>query len=164
MKKWGKCLKTSRLLMLILTLLALPLGGLALAQDATFVAVGDETLLPGGKILTSTDGAAWVPRTSPGAQIITLWGATRGRGLIVAVGDLGTILTSSDGITWNERISNAPNSTLFAVTYKEGLFAAVGFNNVGGTGTIVTSPDGITWTSQTSGTLGRLGHHNLGRI
>ena len=72
------------------------------------------------------------------------------------MGDLGTILTSTDGITWNEQTSNAPNSTLFAVTYKDGLFAAVGSNKLGGTGTILTSPDGITWTSQTSGTLNPL--------
>ena len=139
-----------------MTLLALPLGGLALAQDATFVAVGDETLVPGGKILTSTDGASWVSRTSPGTQIINLWGATRGGGLIVAVGDLGTILTSKDGITWTEQTSNAPNSTLFAVTFWKNLFVAVGFNAVGGTGTILTSPDGITWTSQNSGILASL--------
>ena len=43
MEKWGKYFKKARLSMVILTLLALPLGGPALAQDATFVAVGDET-------------------------------------------------------------------------------------------------------------------------
>jgi hypothetical protein len=156
MKQWGKYFKAARLSLVILTLLALPLAGPALAQDATFITVGDEATVPGGKIMTSTNGAAWISRTSPGTQIINLWGVTRGGGLIVAVGDLGTILTSKDGITWTERASNATNSTLFAVTHHEDLFVAVGSNPTSGIGTILTSPDGITWTSRTSGTLNAL--------
>ncbi len=48
MEKWGKYFKKARLSMVILTLLALPLAGPALAQDATFVAVGDESLASRG--------------------------------------------------------------------------------------------------------------------
>ena len=89
MGKWGKYLKKARSSVLILALLALPLGGQALAQDAIFAAVGDEALVPGGKILTSADGAAWVPRTSAGTQLINLWAVTRGGGLFVRRGGLG---------------------------------------------------------------------------
>ena len=83
MGKWEKYLKKARSSVLILALLALPLGGQALAQDAIFAAVGDEALVPGGTP-TSADGAAWVPRTSAGTQLINLWAVT-GAEVVAAV-------------------------------------------------------------------------------
>ena len=72
------------------------------------------------------------------------------------MGDGGTILTSTDGTTWTERLSVIKSkqlirifSSLFDVTYGNGLFVTVGRS-----GTILTSPDGISWTKRTYGYSG----------
>ena len=56
-----------------------------------FVAVGEEE-----SILTSPDGAAWTPITTPGTSDRELFGVTYANSTFVAVGDGGTILTSND--------------------------------------------------------------------
>jgi hypothetical protein len=61
------------------------------------------------------------------------------------------ILTSLDGLTWTERAAPPSTRSLFAVTYGNGLYAAVGNG-----GDIITSPDGINWTARTSGTTEQL--------
>ena len=48
--------------------------------------------------------------------------------------------------TWNARISGTTN-TLFAVSYANGNFVAVGSS-----GTILSSTDGVAWTPRSSGT------------
>ena len=63
----------------------------------------------------------------------------------VAVGNNGTIATSSsDATTWTLQ-SSGVNSTLFGVTYNNGLFVATGSS-----GTVLNSNDGINWTDHTS--------------
>jgi hypothetical protein len=83
-----------------------------------------------------------------------------GNGLFVAVGCSGTALTSPDGVDWTQRTSEGNDlfgvtygdlflavDDLFGVTFRKGLFVAVGW-----CGTILTSPDGVDWTEQTSPT------------
>ena len=56
----------------------------------------------------------WVKRNS--GSWAYLHCATYGSGMIMVVGDSGTILTSSDGINWNKK-KEAPRSYLYSVTY-----------------------------------------------
>lgn len=47
----------------------------------------------------------------PTPQGHTLWAVAAGKGLVVAVGQQGTILTSSDGgATWNRQESGSPQT------------------------------------------------------
>ena len=63
----------------------------------------------------------------------------------VAVGNNGTIATSSsDATTWTLQ-SSGVTSTLFGISYNNGLFVATGTS-----GTVLNSNDGIDWTDHTS--------------
>ena len=81
--------------------------------------------------------------------------ATGNGGLLVAVGDFGTIVTSSDGISWTQQTSGT-TSHLNGITWDGSQFMAVGgkSDSIGAIveTAILTSPDGITWTSQSPGT------------
>jgi hypothetical protein len=73
----------------------------------------------------------------------------------VAVGNSGTIYTRPlVGTSWTARTSGT-SSTLYGVTYGNGLYVAVGSSGSSGSdGAILTSSDGITWTSSTSAGVG----------
>jgi hypothetical protein len=71
-------------------------------------------------------------------------------GLIVVVGDGGTIVTSSDAATWTARTSGT-TARLNGVLFGQLVYVAVGDN-----GTILRSTDGITWTTVPSGTTSNL--------
>jgi hypothetical protein len=100
-------------------------------------------------ILSSPDGVAWTPRTSP-VPFANLNSVAFGNGLFVAVGDSGTLLTSSAGVNW---ISNGPIALnhLRGVAFGNDLFVAVG-----DAGTIRTSNDAVIWNQGISGTASDL--------
>jgi hypothetical protein len=71
-------------------------------------------------------------------------------GLILVVGDGGTIVSSSDAATWTVRTSGT-SAALNGV-----LFGQLAYIVVGDNGTILRSNDGTTWTSVNSGTTSNL--------
>ncbi len=73
-----------------------------------------------------------------------LWSIASGHGLLVTVGDNGTILTSTDGRTWTRRTSGT-SDWLVGVTFGAGKFIAVGDR-----GRILLSSDGVTWADATA--------------
>lgn len=104
-----------------------------------FVAVGDF-----GRAVTSPDGIHWTFNDNVSDipdYFGDLTGVAYGKGLFVAIRDDG-ILTSSDGVTWILRNSE---TNLRAVTYGNGKFVAVGYNQK-----ILYSPDGKTWATATN--------------
>lgn len=114
-----------------------------------FVAVGSIAAPQGDHyseralILTSSDGAAWSRRDSPGAGLTDVaWSGER----FVAVGN--SILTSQDGTTWDPQSAPVDRFDLTGITWSGSQFAAVGRTpTAGGTeGLVITSPDGLTWT------------------
>ena len=99
-------------------------------------------------IVTSTDGADWipigVPTTFPLNKLRYL------NGLYVVVGESGFLATSTDATSWTAQTTNT-SSTLFDVTYGNALFVVTGNG-----GLIQSSTDGITWDTRTSGTTSPL--------
>lgn len=127
----------------------------AFALAVTLLLGGVLPFAPSRAARAATADLGW-QGTSVGAS---LSGVAYGGGVYVAVGsmcfDSGTacLFTSSDGLHWTERSLPGtvdPDAALFAVTYGDGRFVAVG-----DTGTIVTSDDGgATWTDRSlSGVL-----------
>ncbi len=112
--------------------------------NGIFVAVG------GSIILNSADGDTWTAVTTVGrnggqfpvADLI-LYSVTYGDGLYVAVGGGGAvgpeIVTSTNGTTWN--LLSSPGASGSAITYANGIFAAVGAN------ALFTSTNGTNWSS-----------------
>lgn len=74
----------------------------------------------------------------------SLRAAAYGEGLLVVVGEGGTILSSTDTVTWTRRQSGT-TADLRGVAYGNGSFVAVGGTTKS---EILISPDGIVWTSQ----------------
>jgi photosystem II stability/assembly factor-like uncharacterized protein len=110
------------------------------ASTNRFVAVGSL-----GVILVSGDGTHWVHSSSPTRNLLS--SVVYGDGLLVAVGENGTILRSGDdGETWTTPASGTSNF-LSSVTYGNNRFVAVGAN-----GTILLSFDGISWAEHSLGT------------
>ncbi len=72
-------------------------------------------------------------------------------GMVVAVGNQGTIVRSTDGINWSAAASVPNTSDLYAVTYAivpaGGLWVAVGAG-----GALFISDDASTWSAISSGT------------
>lgn len=100
---------------------------------------GSATLAAGMLNVHATTITSFTLRhTRPGAGM--LWSIASGNGLLVAVGDGGTILTSSDGRSWTRRNSGT-SDWLLAVTYGASQFVAVGDR-----GRILLSPDGLNWS------------------
>ena len=116
-----------------------PLRGVAYGLDR-FVAVGDL-----GTVIASTAGTNWT-KLDAGTRA-NLWSIAFENNQFVAVGEK-TVLTSSDGLSWETHDADA---NLRGVTFKHGLYAAVGLE-----GKILTSPDSHTWTAQESGTTNDL--------
>jgi len=94
--------------------------------NGLFVAVGS------AGILTSTDGVAWVCRSS-GEDLL---GVAYGSGTFIAVGGT-TMLTSADGVTWVN--GSFGEKYIENIAYGAGTFVAAG-----GGGTL-RSTDGVTW-------------------
>ena len=99
----------------------------------------------------AVEGADWEV-ASPLPTGNNLNGVVAGNGgLMVSVGDLGTVLTSPDGgVTWTAATSGTA-SHLRGVTWDGTRFVAVG-----SAGTILTSTNGVNWTFPTSGTASHL--------
>ncbi len=112
--------------------------------DHTFVAVG-----AGGAVFTSTDGMNWAAGNS--GTNVTLRGlgyntSYANPGLLVAVGDDGTILTSPDsGLTWTAQNSGVTDP-LYAC-----LYAPLAGVYVVGDSPALASPDASHWTQYGSG-------------
>ena len=68
-----------------------------------------------GLILTSIDGISWVKRDTGISS--NLFGITSGKGIMVAIGESGTILTSSDSKTWILRESHYKN--LYGINFSK---------------------------------------------
>lgn len=106
-----------------------------------FVAVGGRNT-----ILTSPDGVNWTGR-DPGVSN-AFSSVTYGNSLFVASGGTGLIITSPDGINWTERRGSTPHHRIYALTYSNSLFVAVGTFD---SDKILTSVDGINWRGRGSG-------------
>ncbi len=115
------------------------LRGAAFGRDR-FVAVGDM-----GTVITSTNGTNWTKLD--GATQTNLWGIVFLNDQFVAVGEK-TVITSSDGLSWS---AHAADANLRGVTFKHGLYAAVGLE-----GKILTSTNAVEWVPQPSGTTNDL--------
>lgn len=122
----------------------LSLSGVTAAQVGAYSVVvttdaGSASLAAGMlNVHATTIPSFSVRHTRPGAGM--LWSIASGNGLLVTVGEGGTILTSTDGRTWTRRASGTTD-WLVAVTYGAGQFVAVGDR-----GRILLSPDGLAWT------------------
>ena len=111
-----------------------------------YVAVGSRAA--DASVFTSSDGAEWysvnTTNFNPMARVIYA------QDKFVAIGS--GVLTSSNAILWTPQDSGTPKS-LFAITYGNGLFVAVGASGWSANGyspTIVTSPDSINWSQATN--------------
>jgi len=107
-----------------------------------WVAVGNSAT-----IYSSPDGRTWTSRTSGFGGSININDVAFGNGLWVAVANSGNLATSTDGITWTTRTSNMSTNNIWAVTYANSLWVAVGAGGgTTNTGGIIYSSDGTTWT------------------
>ena len=109
------------------------LNGVA-SGPSGMVAVGNT-----GLVLTTTDGATWVSRTS--GTTLQISAVTYGNNQFVAAGQSGLILTSPDGVSWTSRSSGETNS-FYAVAYGKNSYVAVG-----NAGAVRTSQDAVSWKS-----------------
>ena len=116
-----------------------PLRGIACGRDR-FVAVGDM-----GTVIASTTGTNWTKLD--GATQTNLWGIAFLNDQFVVVGEK-TVITSPYGLSWE---AHGAEATLRGVTFKHGLYAAVGLE-----GKILTSTNAVEWVSQPSGTTNDL--------
>lgn len=111
-----------------------------IGTTSTIIVVGKR-----GTILTSSDGIAWISRTSgTNKNLYAVAGYTDN---VVAVGASGCILSSTDVVTWTTATSGEPQSFRGVTAYSTTpLWIAVGDGGV-----IRTSADMSTWTSRSSG-------------
>ncbi len=116
-------------------------GGVEIIHDGSrFI-----TLLAGGFLTTSIDGAVWESAGRVPTRYTDIGAMTFGGGTYVEIGykrtgqptDLYSAASLSD---WTSRDA-ASNENMFGVCYGLGQFVAVGMK-----GTLITSPDGATWT------------------
>lgn len=121
--------------------------------DGMFVAVARNGA--GGRVMTSSDGITWSPRTAATAAV-TWHSVAYGAGRFVAVGyesvlgvTEGRVMTSPDGVAWTAS-SSVPAGQWFSVAFGGGTFIAVATSNGGA----MTSPDGLTWTLQVAAPTG----------
>jgi sugar lactone lactonase YvrE len=133
----------------------LSFSGVTAADAATYSVMvsnpaGATTLVAGDLAVHATTITSFTVRhAQPGAGM--LWSIASGNGLLVAVGDNGTILTSTDGRTWTRRNSGTTD-WLVGVTFGAGQFVVVGDR-----GRILHSRDGTSWAgARASGTTQRL--------
>jgi hypothetical protein len=71
------------------------------------------------------------------------------------LGDGGIIETSEDGLNWTVRGDPDGNSFLaiYRITFGNGIFVAVGYDNYGTYGNLYNSTDGINWTAHLNPTV-----------
>ncbi len=103
-------------------------------DGSQFIAAGDS-----GTILTSSDGATWIPRLLN--RNINVSAIVFGNGRYVATADLVNgfmILSSSNDSTLSVK-DTVLNQSIESMCYHDGLFVALTI------GTIMTSTDGATW-------------------
>ena len=125
-------------------------------SGSTFVALTEENLLPGRRVLTSSDGHTWSHPSYTGSP--SFGDIVFGNGLFVAVGDSPVqVATSPDGVTWTTRLNSFGGPDLYSVAWSGSAFVAVGEG-----GFVRRSSDGVTWTAPTTppvlgaGTLSQL--------
>lgn len=116
-------------------------SGLAVSEDALFLAFGTA-------VLKRTTAPAWRPLGSP--EYDDLNAVADGAGVVVAVGNRGTVITSEDGVSWKVQAPMV-TSDLLAVTGTPSAILAVG-----NSGAILHSADGHSWTAVESGTSGAI--------
>jgi hypothetical protein len=106
--------------------------------DGKFLLIGRDN------IFESTNGYSWQHVSANNRSLST--SITAGKGLLVGVGDYGTIETSTvESVNrWSVQYSGTTN-TLKNCVYGNGIFVAVGVQ-----GTILTSEDGEEWLAQMS--------------
>lgn len=117
-----------------------PIAPLTVAEKLVIVGAG-------GKITTSSDGAAWQSAPNPfgtSSVLAAVWSPALG--LFVASGQNSLLATSPFGDVWTAR-DPAITSYIYALVWSPELNLFV----IGGTlGKAATSPNGIDWTSQTT--------------
>ncbi len=136
----------------------------ALTHDGSrFVAVGYDYdfSLPAwvGAIYTSPDGSDWTRRHFSGEELRDV---AHGGGVLVAVGDAGTMWSSVDAVTWNP-VPTGVVEDLDGVSHGGGSFVAVGAGAGGGPAVVLTSTNGSYWTNASAGagTAGWQGFHDV---
>ncbi len=114
--------------------------------NGTFVAVG-----PRGAVLTSANGASWLPASSGSTQNLAAVAFGNGRFVATnaAAAGKGSVLVSTDGVHWTP--AEAGTAYNQAVTFGDGRFV------VAGSGTsVATSTDGSAWTEAPLGSYANL--------
>ncbi len=101
---------------------------------------GGKYIAVGEAILSSLEGAAWVP-SNYRVSSNTLQSVAYGNSTYAAVGANGTIITSPDGLTWT-RVGSGTSGPLTGVAFGPGRFVAVGRGGV-----MLTSSDGVSWVT-----------------
>ena len=89
------------------------------------------------RLMTSSDGSTWTPRTTPGNVAQNSWSSVAyGNGLWVAISSNGSrrVMTSPDGIAWTSEIS-AGDYSWSSVAYSDGTWVVVS----SGDGKVMTS-------------------------
>ena len=104
---------------------------------------------PDSRLMISSDGITWFPRTIPSGGTTSTWnsvtyGTPNGNPLFVAVASTGTnrVMTSPDGLNWTLRTCTARE--WIDVTFGNGFFVAIAFRGAGTK--VMRSSTGITWT------------------
>jgi len=129
--------------------------GLTFAQDR-FVVAGTK----GATASSLTLGQSWIYHdantATAGAVADRLRRVTCGQDLFVAVGAgyepyRGVVVSSPDAETWTPRDGQTGSQWIYAVTFAQEMFVAVGEGGV-----LTTSTDGIHWTPRNSGTSSSL--------
>jgi hypothetical protein len=96
-------------------------------------------------------GSAWAfsPYTSPTAASNKCI-AYNGSNQWVVAGITSQLMYSSDGLDWKAAVVPGVSANFTEVQYLNGIYVAVGNNNLSGAPPILTSPDGINWTQRTT--------------
>jgi hypothetical protein len=102
-----------------------------------------------GLIETSTGGVQWqfeIPSFAYIVDVAFANGLFVGVGYSSTAGYPGLLVTSTDGINWQAQDAASPDAGLFAVTYGNGQWLALGPS-----GTVAMSPDGTNWSTTVFG-------------
>ncbi len=122
-------------------------------------------------VMTSLDGISWIQHTTPSYAYFT--SVTYGNGVFVAVArsNVGSgcynqlsfvpskcVMYSTNGVNWSITPLDVASNFWNSVTYGNGLFVAVSFEqsltecltSSGAPKCVMTSPDGISWTTRVS--------------
>lgn len=113
-------------------------------QDITYGDGKYVTGLPGGYVLTSSDGITWTMKQH---QCLTggyyIYGIAFGNGMFVMVGTKGITARSTDGgETWEVPSTFVSKKNWRGIVFSNGKFIVVSID-----GYVTTSTDGMTWTT-----------------